>query len=376
MTLYFENPETQGEGPQTHALVIGVGGYPHLSNPDVIEQVGLLNELTSPPRSAIAFAEFMKETHRSWLPPVGTIELVLSAAKDDDCFVPENATLDATLDTVKKAFQRWFERCNQNEDNMSVFYFCGHGVEKQYPILLTEDFGENAGNPFDGAFNFLKTKLAMFQCKARRQLHFVDACRITTKKMEEYDVGAQPLRTPKSNSKDPGLLLHARGAARNELAYGPENDVSYFTQALIKTLGGVASEESHDGSAFEVKTTLIQDKIEKIMDRFDRAAAAEKSRTSVENTDSGTILRLDEPICDLQVVCAPFEATDHAQLSCRFAGDGQLIAHESECEPLKVEVPRGIYDIAARFQQAVYKDASERIAVDPSIRIQRLQCQQ
>ena len=55
MEMLFERDDASG--PQTHALVIGVGGYRHLvggSDPktQVIPQIGVLRQLTTAPRSA------------------------------------------------------------------------------------------------------------------------------------------------------------------------------------------------------------------------------------------------------------------------------------------------------------------------------------
>ncbi len=77
--LFFDSGRV---GPGTHALVIGVGGYPHLDGGTgtLIEdplQYGNLGQLTSPPRSALAFANSLYESvHANWKAPLATIERV------------------------------------------------------------------------------------------------------------------------------------------------------------------------------------------------------------------------------------------------------------------------------------------------------------
>jgi hypothetical protein len=86
MALIFE--KNDDNSPSTHALIIGVGGYRHLSGgvdekQQNIKNVGLLKQLTSPPRSAVAFAEWIMKAADRLRAPLGTVDLLVSPAPDD-----------------------------------------------------------------------------------------------------------------------------------------------------------------------------------------------------------------------------------------------------------------------------------------------------
>jgi len=70
MPLFHDNH--RGKQASVHALVIGVGGYAHLPGSDALKvkihkQVGRLQPLISPPRSALGFAEWLKKSTQ-WRP--------------------------------------------------------------------------------------------------------------------------------------------------------------------------------------------------------------------------------------------------------------------------------------------------------------------
>ncbi len=106
------------DGPATHALLIGVGGYDHLDggrrkrlpNPS---EFGGLGQLTSPPRSAIAVARFLAASKKAnWRAPLASVDLLVSPAPSDPEVVADGGPYGrATLDAIKAAFNAWWRRC-------------------------------------------------------------------------------------------------------------------------------------------------------------------------------------------------------------------------------------------------------------------------
>ena len=197
--LFFS---TGKPGPGLHALVIGVGAYAHLEGGSGTEiedplRYGNLGQLTSPPRSALAFANWLRESnHDRWKAPLATIELLISPAPSDPD--PAGSSLifpDATIDGILAAFDAWTQRCGSDANNVAVFYFCGHGLQSEEQILLASDFGRYS-NHFRGAFAFDSTREAFLQRLPKTQCFFVDACREVTVGVVENLGGAtaQPLR--------------------------------------------------------------------------------------------------------------------------------------------------------------------------------------
>ena len=116
MALVFEAPDDGGA--RTHALVIGVGGYDHLvggQDPKVqiIPQIGILRQLTTAPRSAVAFAEFLIKLETGpeaeWIQPLGSVELLISTGPDDTDFTLPNGFNpgNAIFESIQEAYDRW-----------------------------------------------------------------------------------------------------------------------------------------------------------------------------------------------------------------------------------------------------------------------------
>jgi hypothetical protein len=123
--VILERARTQ-EGPGTHALVVGVSHYPHLSPNEgpVAKTYSTLKQLPSAVLSAKAFANWLCRTPlRNPAAPLGRIELLLSPAEQNEgvqCEAATHANLQA-------AFGRWFKTCTSSSDNVALLYFCGHG---------------------------------------------------------------------------------------------------------------------------------------------------------------------------------------------------------------------------------------------------------
>ena len=76
----------------------------------------------------------------------------------------------ATLDNIKVAFNRWYARCHAHAGNVAIFYFSGHGLEKEFQLLLAEDFADpTTNNLWERAINFNQSWYGMGECKAVTQ---------------------------------------------------------------------------------------------------------------------------------------------------------------------------------------------------------------
>lgn len=199
MALIF--PDNRGNSPSTHVLIIGVGGYRHLQggttpSQEVVDKVGVLGQLTSPPCSVIAFAQHLLSSHADLRSPLGSIDLLISPTPNDSQPFPVGINVGpATLNDIQTSYGVWRKRCNRHKDNIAIFYFCGHGLEKEEQFLLAEDFGANPNNPWLGAFSFTSTRLAFHGCLAETQCFFIDACRNITSAMLKSRPDAQGLET-------------------------------------------------------------------------------------------------------------------------------------------------------------------------------------
>jgi hypothetical protein len=128
MSLVYPSSDPGASTPQAHALLIGVGKYPHLiggTGPLAINHFNM-GQLPSPPASAQAMANWLIDkrttTHLNLNVPLGTVELLLSPTTYTDPAGMVHIVDDATFANISTAFQSWLTRCNRNPDNIGIFY--------------------------------------------------------------------------------------------------------------------------------------------------------------------------------------------------------------------------------------------------------------
>lgn len=241
MTLIYQADNNNNQA-QTHVLIVGVGRYIHLNGgSSPIDNTMGMGQLQSPPTSARAFANWIETKYNNLISPLGSVELLIS---DNTSQVYTNrdrkelSIESATLNNVRDAFRNWADRCNSNLNNVAIFYFCGHGIEKNNLALLLEDFGEYDGNLFENAINFQANRLGMFtHCKAETQLYFIDACRNRgDNATARIDGELGTTFTRGETNKDCENRLTIMASDSGSAAYGRSTGTTLFTEALIQCL--------------------------------------------------------------------------------------------------------------------------------------------
>jgi Caspase domain len=230
--------------PRLHALVIGVGHYPHLNDgdPAALAQDPLgLSQVTTPPITAVKIASWLMENYKSTACPLGSVEVLLSP--DQDIKRPDGTNIhaeSARFSLIETAFNLWMKRCSAHGDNKAFFYFCGHGLNKGSQFILPEDFGDpNWADPWRNNIDFDLLRNGMRKCKARTQLFFVDACRETPFGMlSQITVTGQALSGGATFSDTVDCQAAYYATTEGKQAFGPPNDVTYFGQAVVKCLEG------------------------------------------------------------------------------------------------------------------------------------------
>ncbi|MGQ4389924.1 caspase family protein [Streptomyces sp. SAS_270] len=317
-----------------------------------------MTQLTSPPRSALAFADWLVSGGKGrWVAKLGSVDLLLSWPPGDD--LPKTLAsppAEATIENIREAFQQWTERCGQHPDNIALLYFCGHGLQGDGQYLLASDFNRYSPAPFTQAFDFDETRLALQQSGPRTQLYVVDACRDSC------------LERP---GGVPGLAVRdffMPNACENELtirlpafdqAHGDSYEVSRLTRALIGCLEGQAATPDEHGG-WEVSTDSIRRGISRLL--VEELGENEPTRT-VEATGFGDIplYRLDgPPPAKLTVRCLPPEAAGRTKLACipqhppdlptidcGTAQECRSDQHGPSVQEWRVELTSGFYTVSA-----------------------------
>ena len=356
-------------GPAAHALVIGVGHYRHLSGGadekvQSIQAIGILNQLTSPPRSAVAFSDWLIARKDQWRVPIATVDLLVSPAQEDADAGVVGATFEAaTIANIEAAYANWKARCDADEDNIAIFFFSGHGVEKGEQFLLAEDFGEQPLNPWRGAFDFDTTRRAFHSTKSATQCFFVDACRKVTSRMLQQDVQVAPLEiVDLTETAECEFDLTMKATASNEAAHGEPKEPSYFTQALESALGGGVAERQN--GAWVVNSGQVSARIHDVIGVIKEGQNFPQRCTS-HITRSTLLLETPTPNVRLVVNCAPDAANSAAQLSCKKEPNGQPLAHSGNGDAWELDVEAGIYTVKADFPGNGFQPASDMDRYDP-----------
>lgn len=320
MTLIVDRMAERADGPALHALVIGVGHYPHMDPPG----------LTSAADSALAFARWIAEHHQNPDCPVGTIELLVSGAAPAS--FDKHVVASATMANLKAAVADWFARADSHEKNIALFYFAGHGIERGLKTgLLTQDYPSLAHAPLDpaeAAVDFTEFAGGMERCLARRQVYALDACRnwppwLAGVGAVGVSLVSRDIETrPSAVARDWPVL---RAAAAEQEAWGPPEGVSYFTGALLRALdGGAADDRLSPDASYEVRTDAIISSIQHLAQQgfVDGSWQLQQPRLSGES--AGFVFHRPDPVLvPMRVGCE--DVAENAAAVFRILCDGGTI---------------------------------------------------
>lgn len=366
------------EKPKTHILLIGVGGYPYLkggyhATSQTHYTAKSLGQLSSPPVSIEAFYQtaIKFNDQKSWIKPLGSIEILVSVAPEGTSVFKEMDVESATLENIKASYWSWKKRCDENPDNVAIFLFCGHGLEKGEHFLLAEDFGKRPQNPWEGAFAFDTTRRAFFSCKATTQIFFIDACRLVNSDMLETDLLINPIEPPNLRSRDCKYNLTQKAAAANENAYGFKNRPSFYTSALIKALEGNAVD--HDSGKWKISTGSLSVKMNNLirMESFKEGYAQRCISTTGDVTD---LIQLHSPPeVTFNISCNPRRALPLAILSCTELETNVTQRRSNEKGIWQIKVKAGICKVDATFD-GLFNSTSAHKYVLPPFAEEELMC--
>lgn len=349
-------------GPATHALVIGVGDYPHLNGGSKTrtDRHDGMEQLTSPPISARMFASWLLSDFSHPNKPLASVSLLLSEAPKVPFIDPRDASKKhqvaiADYTTVKAAIDEFFRRGDQNLDNLLIFYFCGHGIGAgPDTALLLSDYGANPLNALEGAIDFRRLRLAMAQSKANEQCYFVDACRASTDTLLEAfgHVGQVVIG---GGPRDPALL-----ECRAPVFYATHNGFkafalpgmpTIFTDALLKALRNFAADNEMGEEDWRVSTNKIQNAVEHVVVR----SALGVNKRQVPNADDVSNIHLNflqkPPQALVYVKSDPPEELATASLTYRPTGgvDTPAPPEGLNGNEWALQLPSGSYDFCVTF---------------------------
>lgn len=359
MTLYA--PTTDQEipvgKPSLHAFIIGVAHYPHLQGGGgrLAKNPLQLPQVTTPQYTAAAIAEWFATKYHNPQVPLGSVELLISPAKSSPTTATQRvpATDSATMAQIKKSFEAWETRAGSHPDNIAVFYFCGHGVQKVNQFLLPSDFGDPAETEaWENCIDFDGMRVGMRACKAQTQLFFVDACRETPpEQLNEIPTGHRLISSNESNDVKAFAVYNA--AAEKHQAFGPEDGPTYFCEALLVALR-IGAEGRGDRS-FVVDTFSLGNAIGKVMQsygqRYNKKLRCNPSQSGepvgIHHTPNASLLAV--------VGCTSNLANKAAEIVLN-NGTRQVRSAVGEAKPMYEVIEAGDWTIDVHFPNGQFPD--------------------
>jgi hypothetical protein len=363
--------------PQTHVLAIGVGSYRHLSSGEIPELANLLGRLTSPPRSAVAFADWIAAELNNPHAPLGSLELLLSPKQQYRLPGGDAVPVDeATSEAVKPAFDRWLERCNGDPGNVAMLFFSGHGIEYGDLHLLLDDVGASRFRLLENTINLTQTYGGLKQCQAMAQCFFVDACREISAELIEWRGASQGLLDVPlvygNFARDAPIYFSTFESAQ---AFGDHERPSVYTELLLRAFATPTTLRGDE--TWAVTTSGLQEAIVQLFHRPRPGAPLPPDGQQPRlggHTAGPTVLHVldHSPSVQVSVACRPQAVTPRARLALT-ACDGTDLSWQRQPqpdtpEPWHVEVPVGSYDVRADFLLDRLPSAEKRAIVWPPAR--------
>jgi hypothetical protein len=357
MTLLLD---AGNDGPRVHILGIAVGAYRHVpGGVDPHPQTLVQDQLTSPVPSLEAFLTWCAQTMKHPTAKLGTIE-ALSAPTNISVAGTQHAVDLPNLDNVRTAFTAWYDRCNASNDNVAIFYFCGHGVEKDAQYLLLEDYAANPLSLLERSVDFDALCSGMARCAARSQYFFADACRAIPFDLLQYATGGGQVLIDPMLTGDPrtnlGILRATRfGKAAFALPSGP----TLFTGALMRALGGLGSRPH--GTRWQVTHSRVGEAVGFIL----RNQPREQQPTSGGSGECVLHVLDKSPMVPVRVAWDPCQPSDQVSIDLQGHGPNATSYSDHADGPWSREVAADTYSVAIEFMNNAHGPVHDSMIAFP-----------
>lgn len=271
MALVINN-QAAVAGPGVHALIVGVSDYTKL--PDFGElspdDSWSLTKLTSPALSAFKIFDFI--TTNALRLPLKTVRLLLSPSAVELAAEPKLAATTSTRAT-RSAFESfatdWRKDASVNRDDMTLFYFAGHGTQRgsEDAVLMLEDFLIGAAS-LGRCFEIKNIKDGMapsptFPTIALTQFYFVDACMDRNAKLKALvNPTVPPVFDVELNVVDRRSAPLIYSTVDGAIALGRDGKPSHFAEALTRAFERGAEEPDEVTGEWAVTAPTIKNALD------------------------------------------------------------------------------------------------------------------
>jgi hypothetical protein len=317
--------------PGTHALVIGIGQYPHLIGGDApAQKTDGLKQLSSPPISARTMAGWLLNDYQCPAKELASLSLLTSEPAPAPFINPRTGAAHdvptADIAAIVAAIKEWKRRGDTSAENRLTFYFCGHGISEGNDMaLLAREFSLDDDNPLNNALDFPKLVEGLRKCEASQQVFLVDACRASSdvliSQTDGKFAGQVPLlggRRPLELPRLEAMTYYATLAG--DFSHARPNSVSLFAEATLRALRGAGSDDPKD--EWWVNTTGLHGAVDHFMK--EPMFAGKVAGVQIPQVNLMSVFDLHRltgpPVVPVYVGCSPPEDNETAEFVCRQDG--------------------------------------------------------
>jgi Caspase domain len=318
---------SQESGPGLHAFLVGISDYPFLPTETESARPGKptlgLQKLSSAALSAYSVYQWL-DLHKEKLSvPLRSRRLLVVPSASEKAAIPALGELAsrADLDAFTKLAVDWRNAANSNPENITLFYFSGHGVQRKFRdhVLLLENFGKG-GPLLKDALDTATLIDGMApgpdsQSIARTQFYFLDACRLDPEEFQDYEsMEVTPLWDVYRCKCDDRVAAVFHTAEPGRAAYGVPGGPSLFCEALMKCLsggGGVQSPgiRSNESTRWNVTLSSLSERLNHYLAKISKRQGVNQ-RCLVQGVVPGiVVVSLDgPPMVEITLRVSPGEA--------------------------------------------------------------------
>ena len=280
-----------GDGPGLHALIVGVSHHDHLGDGASAKTSFGLSQLSRSARTAATLAKLLIERADKLICPLKTCRLMLSPAQDEACEI--DAALahgSARLADVQAALMDWHHDASLREDDATLFFFCGHGIQQSVgsSYLLMQDWLGGAQQPLDRALYLLNIYNGMRNGDhqphmARTQLYIVDACRNSLGALADFEnaTAAQPFLVRRGGVDDRvAPIFYSSAPGHNAWSPDPNGPTLFGGQLISCLAGGAAEKRVVNGSKqWVVSIADLAEGLSNLTSKFNRDRGGQRIQT-------------------------------------------------------------------------------------------------
>ena len=280
--LVFDARAELGDQPGLHALIVGISSYPHLPG-----GIGApspysfgMEQLHSAAISAYRTYQWLLKNSQCFPVPLSTIRLLIVPSVDEIEAEPEMQDLEqveqsCTLAKFLAAATRWRTDSSTHKDNMTLFYFVGHGAERQRKgdsVLFMEDFADGIGGTLRNAVDIENLFNGMAPSPsnndiARIQLYFIDACRALPSEFQKFEwMNTTPVFNVELGERDDRHAPIFFASVPGDYAYGLKGKQTLFNKALMYCLDESAI--VHDKQVGSIRRQVTIDSLYKSLESY------------------------------------------------------------------------------------------------------------